>query len=158
MSFPLDGLRMQSPVSSYVTSNPFHCLGNDKGSLRQGFEILMLSHISVVHCGRLRFGLDVVPGCDALPRTLRVAQPMPSYVWYLPPRMGHSEVLDSAFELTSTAAAYMARPSHDPKASVALMRKLAVAVSALKRAISDPEECMSADVLAAVSLLSSYEV
>ncbi|KAH8905941.1 hypothetical protein BR93DRAFT_969175 [Coniochaeta sp. PMI_546] len=48
-------------------------------------------------------------------------------------------------------------PSHDPKAGVILMRKLGVAVASLKVAISDPVECMGADVLAAVSLLSSYE-
>lgn len=72
--------------------------------------------------------------------------------------MGHSQVLLSAADLAFTAAGYLARPSHDAKASVVLMRKLGVAVTSLQAAISDPDECMSADVLAAVSLLSSYEV
>jgi hypothetical protein len=72
--------------------------------------------------------------------------------------MGHSRVLDSALDLALTAAAFLAMPSVDIKASVILMRKLGVAVASLKAAISDSEECMSADVLAAVSLLSSYEV
>lgn len=67
-------------------------------------------------------------------------------------------MLDSALDLALTAAAYLAMPSHDPKAGVILMRKLGVAVASLKVAISDPVECISADVLAAVSLLSSYEV
>lgn len=118
---------------------------------------MMLSHLSVVHCGRLRGCLDIIPGWNAMPRTIRNSKPMPSYVWYLPSRIGSSRALDSAVDLTLTAAGYLVMPASDPKAELVLMKKLGVAVAALTDAISDPKESMSAEVLAAVSLLSAYE-
>jgi hypothetical protein len=125
--------------------------------MRLGFEVMMRTHLSVVHCGRMMSCIKTLPGSAALGNALRTYEIMPSYVWYIPRHMGKSRCLDSAVDLVFSAAGYLAMPPH-PDVQSSLMRKSLLALSTLQMAIQDPVESMSVEVLAAVSLLSSYEV
>jgi hypothetical protein len=101
--------------------------------------------------------LDWLPGNPAVATTLSAADIMPSYVVYIPQRLGGNLVLDSAVDLVFSAAGHLtsspalARPAD-------LIQKYVSAISFLRDAIFDPIQSMSAEVLAAVSLLSIWEV
>ena len=82
---------------------------------------------------------------------------MPSYLWYIPKRLGLNEVLDSAADLVFTAAANLLTPPDEDK-MLPLMKKYGKALTYLRRAIEDPADSMSVDTLAAVALLASWEV
>jgi hypothetical protein len=124
---------------------------------RHGFQVMMLTHLPVIHCGRMNSALDFLAGAPALLDTLAKATPMPSYVWYIPMRLGYSPMLDAAADLVFTAAGHLLTSPRSHK-HFELMRKYGVALSAVRSAIIDPLESLSADTLAAISLLSTWEV
>ncbi|KAH8899333.1 hypothetical protein GQ53DRAFT_816488 [Thozetella sp. PMI_491] len=126
------------------------------GPTRLGFEIMMLSHLPVIHCGRMRSCLALLPGSSLLKRTLQKAEVMPSYVCYIPQRLGWSPVLDSAVDLVFTAAGHLALPPRDTLQFV-LLKKYDVALRHVQAAILDPKRSKEVDVLASVLLLSAYE-
>lgn len=152
---------------------------------RMGFQILVTSHIPMIHCGRLNNLLASGPlDGPALAHTLRTAVPVPSWVWYLPARLNVSHAgsngggsvvkagtsstaavgdspasaaLDAAADCTFTVAGRIADP--DPSAhDLDAVRRYTIAVACLRSAIEDEQEAMRAEVLAAVCLLSIREV
>jgi hypothetical protein len=94
----------------------------------------------------------------ALTRTMQKAEIMPSYISYIPQHMGLSPALDSAVDCVFTAASYISVAPTSEAKQLGLLRKYGTALTYLREAIQDPVQSMSAEVLAAVSLLSSYEV
>jgi hypothetical protein len=124
--------------------------------VRRGFEVMMRTHIPIVHCGRMDSCLDILSGTPAMHRTLQNSPIMPSYVIYIPQRMGHSRVLDSAIDVVfSAAGALVSLPTEG--ARLELIRKYGASLKYLHDSILDPEQSMTAEVLAAASLLSCYE-
>ena len=108
-------------------------------------------------CGRTNDLLDLIAGSAVLRSTLEQAEPMPSYLWYIPKRLGHNKVLDSAVDLVFNATANLLTPPDEDK-MLPLMKKYGQALAYLRSAIEDPVESMSVDTLAAVALLASWEV
>ncbi len=82
---------------------------------------------------------------------------MPSYICYIPQRLGHSVVLDATVDLVFTAAGHLAMTPSDQTKPL-LMKKYDVVLRHLQKAILDDDRSREVDILAAVSLLSSYEV
>src|SRR3569833_1083081 len=80
----------------------------------------MLTPLSVTHCGRFKSSLNRLAGHPALIRTLQVAQVMPSFIWYLPSRLGFSPILDAAVDLVFSAAGCLLTPASEAKHLVLL--------------------------------------
>jgi hypothetical protein len=118
----------------------------------------MKSNLPAVNVARLHGAMDAPPDLAALSRTLEAAEIMPSYIAYLPSRMGFSRALDAAADCVFAAAACVATLNVTERAQLGLLRKYGRALTLLREAIMDPVESMSAEVLGAVSLLSVYEV
>ena len=107
--------------------------------------------------GRTTELLGLIAGTALLKGTLQQAEPMPSYLWYIPRRLGLSEVLDTAVDLVFTAASHLLLPSDEDR-MLGLIKKYGKALTYLRHAIEDPVASLSADTLAAVALLASWEV
>jgi hypothetical protein len=110
-----------------------------------------------MHSGRVHGLLEAPFDGVAISALMSKGEVVPSYISYIPERIGNSLVLDSAVDCLFTAAGIVARASltdqHD-----GLLDKYGVALSHLRNAIQDPVHWMSPDVLAAVSLMASFEV
>lgn len=137
--------RPSSPVSDLVAT-------------RQGFELLLRTPLTVMHCGRVLSILDNLPDPGAIAATLRNADVMPSYLSHIPRRLGFSASLDSAFDCVLTAAGYVAQSGGTEALQMRLLRKYGLALGHLREDIEDPEKAMSPEFLAAVSLLGTFEV
>jgi hypothetical protein len=92
-----------------------------------------------------------------LHRTLLDSKIIPTFIAYVPERLGRSKALDSAADCLFSAASQFLRPPDEAKEKD-LLRRYGSALFHLQGAIGDPVESMSAEVLGAVALLSSHEV
>jgi hypothetical protein len=125
--------------------------------VRQGFEVMMISHLAVVHCGRTQNCLELIPQDPGVLQSLRIGDIMPSFVAYIPQHLGNSRALDSVVDLVFTAAGLLTAPRNSfPQ--LELMKKYGAALAELREAILDPVKSLTVEVLAACCLLSVYEV
>jgi hypothetical protein len=146
-----------SPLAVEVSFLPFPPVASTEIA-QQGFYLLLCTHLPVMHVARLHRGLEVPQDAIALTRTLEMAEPVPSYMPYIPQRLGLNPALDSAVDCVFSAASYIAASFSHEQRQVLLSRKYTLALSYLREAIEDPILAMSAETLAAVALLGSYEV
>jgi hypothetical protein len=125
--------------------------------VHEGFNLMMVSHLAVVHCGRMQSCLELLPQDPGLLDTLRAGEVMPSYIAYIPQHIGKSRALDRVVDLVFTAAGLLTLP-RGVLPPLQLMRKYGTALAELRESILDPVESLSAEVLAACLLLGTYEV
>ncbi|KAI1497967.1 hypothetical protein F5X99DRAFT_420982 [Biscogniauxia marginata] len=129
--------------------------GLDLLSAETGIDILDLSALTEVQCGRVASSLLV-----RQPQRIcsLIARRKPSYLEFVPGRYGHSSCLDDAVRCVATRARRVLGPSGQASDRVELLQ-YGAALHSLQIAVNDPGGTWkSPDVLCAIQVLSLFEI
>ncbi|KAL6722051.1 hypothetical protein ACLMJK_001156 [Lecanora helva] len=128
--------------------------GYESMILRYDFDILNLSALTGVHCGRTTASA-LIRKPSQLHDVLRCRQS--SYLSFIPSRFGHTACLDDAARCIAIRARQrLLSPTSSPSTEV--VAHYAKALTSLHTALDDANRRLEPDVLCAIELLAIYEL
>ncbi|KAL7929787.1 hypothetical protein V8C35DRAFT_314791 [Trichoderma chlorosporum] len=120
----------------------------------QGLDPLDLSSLTTIHIGPIASALLQL-NSSRLPGVLAYRQW--SYFSFIPPRFGHVAALDDAFQCLITIAHSFLVPNYRQSDTVILQR-YGKALQSLQKAVDEPNNRYSAEILCATGMLSIFEL
>ena len=134
--------------------DPLSSTGYDALKIELDFDILDLSALTTFSVGRVAAHI-LARQPTLLQEVLRCRQP--SYLSYIPCRIGHSDVLDTAIRCVVARARQCLQFPHAPPDRL-ILHNYVKAIQSLQIALNNEQKRMDPEVLCATQLLGIFEV